>query len=80
MWKLQDAKQRFSELVERALHQGPQVVTRRGLEVAVLVSMEQYKRLLAQRRDVKQYLLGAGPDFGELDLQRARDLPRPVDL
>lgn len=46
-WQLQDAKARFSELVDATLREGPQVVTRRGVEEAVLVSIVEWRRLEA---------------------------------
>ncbi|MHB8619500.1 MAG: type II toxin-antitoxin system Phd/YefM family antitoxin, partial [Chloroflexota bacterium] len=44
-WQLQEAKQRFSQLVQRTLDEGPQVVTRRGEEVVVLISATEFQRL-----------------------------------
>lgn len=57
-WQVQDAKARFSELLETSLSDGPQIVTRRGVEMAVLVPIEQWRRLeRAARRDLKELLL-----------------------
>jgi prevent-host-death family protein len=80
-WQLQDAKQRFSELVRDTLEKGPQVVTRHGEEVVVVVSSEEFKRLTGKKQSFKEFLL-SGPDFDELhlELKRIRDMPRPVDL
>ena len=57
-WQVQDAKQRFSELVQRALDEGPQVVTRRGKEAVVVVSADTYRRLAQtqSRPDFKTFL------------------------
>jgi prevent-host-death family protein len=44
-WREQDAKARFSELLDDAVKKGPQVITRRGVQVAVLVSIEEWERL-----------------------------------
>lgn len=44
-WQLQEAKNKFSQVVKNAEHHGPQVVTRRGVEVAVLISYEEFLRL-----------------------------------
>ena len=44
-WQVQDAKARFSEFLEASLREGPQVVTKRGVEAAVLVPIEQWRRL-----------------------------------
>ena len=80
-WQLQEAKQKFSEVVDRALEDGPQVVTRHGEEVVVIVSMRDYEKLTLPRRDFKEYLL-SGPRFDddELALERDRSLPRDLDL
>ena len=48
-WALQDAKNRFSELVEQALHDGPQMVTRRGKETVVVLSVEAFHTLTAKQ-------------------------------
>src|ERR1039458_6935095 len=62
-WQLQKAKARFSEFLDAALKKGPQVVTRRGVEEAVLVPMEEWRRLQRERRpNIKEWLLGEGPD------------------
>lgn len=44
-WQVQDAKARFSEFLEASLTEGPQIVTKRGVEAAVLVPIEQWRRL-----------------------------------
>jgi antitoxin Phd len=63
-WQLQEAKARFSEFLDAALKKGPQVVTRRGVEAAVLVPIEEWRRLQrASRPDIKELLLGPGPRF-----------------
>ena len=78
-WQLQEAKQRFSELVRQALDHGPQTVTRHGQETVVVISAADYRRMSGNRPDFKQFLL-SGPDFDELDLERNKRPPRPVDL
>ena len=45
VWCVQDAKARFSEFLDTCLEEGPQMVTRRGVEVAVLVSAAEWRRL-----------------------------------
>ncbi len=82
-WQLQEAKQRFSELVRRAEREGPQVVTRHGEEVVVVVPAEEYRRMKeregGKKMDFKEFLMSA-PDFSVLDLKRPRELPRDVEL
>ena len=63
-WQLQDAKARFSKLIDETLEHGPQVVTRRGIDTAVVVSVEEWRRLNDENRLTwKDVLLGDGPRF-----------------
>jgi prevent-host-death family protein len=78
-WQLQEAKQRFSEVVRQALDDGPQVVTRHGEEVAVVVSMEEYRRLAGTRSDFRDFLL-SGPDLSAVEIHRPSERPRRVEL
>ena len=58
IWPVQDAKARFSEFLETCLSQGPQLVTKRGSEAAVLVPIAEWRRLhAAARPSLKQLLL-----------------------
>jgi prevent-host-death family protein len=77
-WQLADAKNRFSELVSRALTEGPQRVTRRN-EAVVLVAEAEYERLTGKRQGFIEFLLN-GPDFSGVDLTRDRSAMREVDL
>lgn len=80
-WPVQDAKARFSELLRASLKDGPQMVTLRGQEAAVLVPAAEWRRLQqAGKPTLKDILLGDGPRF-DLELEpRLRLTPRPVDL
>jgi prevent-host-death family protein len=78
-WHLADAKNRFSELVNRALTGGPQVVLRRR-DAVVVVARRDYERLTGQRPGFKQFLLGKGPSFRGLDLTRDKSPLRNVSL
>lgn len=61
-WPVQDAKARFSELLEASLKEGPQIVTRRGVETAVLVPFEEWSRLqISARPTLKELLLAETP-------------------
>ncbi len=80
-WQVQEAKQRFSELLRRAQDEGPQVVTRHGEEVAVVITAEEFRRLTGEKPDFKAFLLAPdGPDLSVLDLERSTERPRPVEL
>ncbi len=52
-WQLQEVKQKFSELARRALEEGPQVLTRHGEEVVVVVPAEEFRRMVSSRRTSK---------------------------
>jgi len=59
-WPVQDAKARFSEFLERCLAEGPQMVTRRGVEAAVLVPADEWRRLQASAQpSLKELLLSS---------------------
>jgi prevent-host-death family protein len=77
-WQVQDAKQRFSELIRTAHADGPQVVTRHGEEIAVVIDIAEYRRLKGETTQFKDYLR-SGPGFDDLDLDRTRELPRSID-
>lgn len=79
-WQVQEAKQRFSEVVRRAVSEGPQVVTRHGEEVAVVIDIAEYRHLRGDAPDFRQFLL-AGPDWDDdIEFPRGQDLPREVDF
>ncbi len=78
-WHLADAKNRFSELVNRALTSGPQLVLRRH-DAVVVVARRDYEKLTGKRPGFKQFLLGKGPSFRGLDLTRDRSPMRKVRL
>ena len=68
-WPVQDAKARFSEMLDTCLQQGPQTISKRGVDAAVLVPIEQWRRMQPARPTLKQLLLSPRP--------RA-DIPVPV--
>src|SRR5882672_6807523 len=78
-WQLQDAKNRFSEVVEEACRSGPQMITRRGTETAVVISAQDWHRL-ARRRPLVEVLRRAPRVAGGLDVTRSRDTGRDLDL
>ena len=79
-WQIQDAKNRLSEVVDRVVGQGPQVITRRGVETAVVLSVEEYRRITKPETDLVDFFQ-ASPLVGEdLDLERSQDTGREIDL
>ena len=72
-WPVQDAKARFSELLDACVNEGPQLVTRRGTETAVLVPITEWKRLSnSARPSLKSLLLS---DIGRADLELPQRKP-----
>jgi prevent-host-death family protein len=86
-WQIQVAKQRFSEMIRAVTSEGPQVITRHGEDVAVVVDIDEYRRLTRPAVDLAGILLG-GPKldddtadvFAEVEAERKADLGRMVDL
>ena len=77
-WQVQDAKARFSEFLNATIKKGPQVVTRRGVETAVLVPIEEWRRLKqSSRPNLKSLLLAPGARFEKLILERGHLKRRP---
>ncbi len=76
VWQVQDAKQRFSEVLRGAEAGEPQLITRHGRQVAVVIDIDTYHRLAGSRPDFATFLR-SGPDFDDLDLDRSAE-PTPV--
>jgi prevent-host-death family protein len=86
-WQIQDAKQRFSEMIRAVAQDGPQIITRHGEEVAVVVDIAEYRRLTRPMVDLTGLLLGepaltedAVEVLVEVEAERKADVGRPVDL
>lgn len=79
-WPVQDAKARFSEFLDACLVEGPQMVTRRGAEAAVLVPVQEWRRLQsAARPSLKQLLLAELARTDGLTPERRQAKRRPVE-
>ena len=77
-WPLQDAKNKLSEVIERAIKIGPQEITRRGRKAAVVLSFQEYNRLLKRAESLGEFF-HQSPLRG-VEFQRIKDTPRKVDL
>lgn len=75
-WPVQDAKARFSEFLEASLSEGPQIVTRRGVEAAVLVPFEEWRRLQDSARPTLKELLLTDEGRGEIPVPSRQRLRR----
>ena len=78
-WQLQEAKSRFSEVVDRTLKEGPQMVTRRGEEAVVILAADEYRRLSGQTPRLMDCLLNA-PRGEPLVLERSPEAVRDIAL
>ncbi len=76
---MQTAKQRFSELVERAVTEGPQIVTKHGRETVVVLEISEYRRLAGPPKDFKEFLLSI-PKGDELEIERSVEPAREIHL
>lgn len=77
-WQLAEAKNRLSEVVNRALEEGPQRITRRG-DAVVVISEAEYQLIIGERQSFAQYLC-SGPSLEDVDLQRDDSPMRAADL
>ena len=80
-WQVQQAKSRLSELIEKANSEGPQTITKNGTETAVLVSIEDYKRLSSRQLSLSEHLMNFPKVDGFAELvDRDRELGREFDF
>ena len=74
-WQLQEAKNKLSEVVDAALVDGPQVITRRGRATAILLSYEDYRKLVVSQQRLSDFFRES--PLAGLDLDLTRD-PSPL--
>jgi len=79
-WAVAEARARFSEMINRALADGPQTITRRGQKAVVVVSAEEWQRETKRRGNLAEFF-GASPLRGsDLRIKRSKDEPREIEL
>lgn len=79
-WQLQDAKNRFSEVVKKAVFSGPQMVTKRGVETVVVISVEEYRKLTKPKTTLTEFFNNSPLKNSKIDLERIKEYPREIDL
>ena len=79
-WQLQDAKNRFSEVVQKAIEQGPQIITRRGVKTVVIMSVEDYQQLTQPKVNIVDFFRKSPLKDAMIDLTRDEDIGREIDL
>jgi len=79
-WKLQDAKNRLSEVIDLAESEGPQTVTRHGEPTAVILSVADYQRLSKPSQNLVEFFQQSPLKGVTIDTTRSKDLPRSVKI
>ncbi len=79
-WQLQEAKSKFSEVVQKALNNGPQIVTRHGVEAVVVLSVSEYRRLARPAEDLAAFFAKSPLKGAEIDIERDKDVGRDLAL
>ena len=79
-WQLQDAKSKFSQLVDKAMHNKPQIVTKRGKNAVVVLAFDDYKAMIKPHLDIIDFFKSSPLLNVDLDLSRSKDLPRDIEL
>jgi prevent-host-death family protein len=79
-WQVQEAKARLSEVIDEAWDHGPQIITKHGAERAVILSIDDYRALIADKKpSFTEFLLNA-PKVDDFEIVRDQDTGREVDL
>ena len=79
-WQLQEAKNKFSSLVDKATHSGAQVVTKHGAEAVVVISASDYRELLKPKLNLIQFFQQSPLVLDDFDLERSKELPREIEV
>ncbi len=79
-WQLQNAKNKFSNLVDKAQHNGPQVVTKHGKDAVVVLSIDEYKKLIKPKTSLLKFFQNSPLSKIKLDIKRNKELPRDIEL
>jgi len=82
VWQLQEAKNKFSRLVENACKNGPQIVTKHGREAVVVLSFEEYQKMVSPRGDLVEFFGKSPLKQADIDFStvRSKEMPRKVEI
>ena len=80
IWQLQEAKNKFSKLVEKAQHEGPQFVTKHGKESVVILSIEEYKKIVKPKSNLFQFIQTSPLSKTLINIARDKSPGRDVEL
>jgi prevent-host-death family protein len=79
-WTVATAKARFSEVIERAGTDGPQVVTKNGRKTAVVISFDEWERRARRKGSLVEFFMNSPLRGSGIRIARLKDLPRKIDL
>ncbi|MCH9698678.1 MAG: type II toxin-antitoxin system Phd/YefM family antitoxin [Gammaproteobacteria bacterium] len=82
-WQLQEAKSKFSQLIDKAMHDTPQFVTKHGKQAVVVLSYETYQTFVHPSNNLVEFFASSplvGDSEKPLTFEREKDHPRPIDL
>ncbi len=79
-WAVAEAKARFSELIDRALADGPQTITRKGKKAVVVVSAEEWQRKTKRKGNLAEFFAASPLRGSDLKIKRSKDGPREIQL
>lgn len=79
-WQLQEAKSKLSELIDRAIDDGPQHITRHGKDAVVVLSALTYKKLTRRDFNLFDYFQNSPMRGADLDLERVEEFSRDIEL
>ena len=80
IWQVQEAKARFSQVMNNALEHGPQIISKHGEEAAMLISIADYNKLTKKQNKLSCFFHESPLRDAGLDLNRIHDLPRDIEL
>jgi prevent-host-death family protein len=79
-WAVAEAKARFSEVIDRALADGPQTITRKGQKAVVVVSAEEWQRKTKRKGNLAEFFAASPLRGADLKIKRSKDGPRQIEL
>lgn len=79
-WQLQEAKSKFSQLVDNAINKAPQVVTKHGDKAVVVLSFDEYSKMTKPKLDLVSFLQQSPLSGVDIDTHRSKDTPRDIEL
>lgn len=79
-WQLQEAKNKFSKLVEKAQNEGPQYVTKHGKKSVVVLSVEEYKKIVRPKSNLFQFIQTSPLSKILISIERDKSLGRDIEL